>query len=171
MTELKSPGIDKVAATKPRRSGVGTGTTSLLMIFTVLCFATLAMLSLSTANSNRRIQERGFDRISSLAEAAGSSDLKLSELDAAIAAISSENEQDYFEKALAAGEKLGCQADRENNTLVFSVPVDENSDYVTLIHILPPGEPRRYFIQTQATMMTDEWTPEPRGQVWMPPSK
>ena len=49
------PAAKKVGA---RRSGVGTGTTSLLMIFTVLCFATLAMLSLSTAANGRRIAAR-----------------------------------------------------------------------------------------------------------------
>ncbi|NLW79616.1 MAG: hypothetical protein GXY32_09435 [Ruminococcaceae bacterium] len=84
-----------------RRSGVGTGTTSLLMIFTVLCFATLAMLSLSTASSSQRIQAEGLLNAKAVAAAKGEAAVQVAKLDTDLALL-----QEYYtleyEKEIAA---------------------------------------------------------------------
>lgn len=153
---------------KIRRSSVGTGTTSLLMIFTVLCFATLAMLSLSTASSNQRIQKRGFERTASVVAAQGIAAEKLAEIDARLqqAQWAASSEDAYYTTVFALAPDFNAQADSEAKTWVFTVPLDENSELVTVLEILPPGGAGRYTIRTQASRMSGEWTPESQGQLW-----
>ncbi|MDL2254507.1 hypothetical protein LJC49_10670 [Ruminococcaceae bacterium OttesenSCG-928-I18] len=134
------------------RSGVGTGTTSLLMIFTVLCFATLALLSLSTATANQRIQQRSLDGTAALATAEGEAAVKLAELDTALQRGAAEN--------TAAG--LGWQATESEGVYQYTVPIDENHELVTTVEI--QGD--RSSLLSQKSVYIGSWEPETEGQIW-----
>ena len=144
--------------TKPRkparraRSAVGTGTTSLLMIFTVHCFATLALLSLSTATSNQRIQQRSVDGINTLATAEGEAATKLAELDTAL-------------QSGGAGtnvQTLGWQKGEGENTYTYTVAIDSEHQLITTVEI----NNRNYTLLSQKSVYTGSWEPGTDGQIW-----
>ena len=122
------------------RLGMGVGTTSILMIFTVLAFATLSLLSLSTSASNMRIQQRGTDRTVALAAAEGTAAAKLAELDAALAGLSAGG-AGYEDAALSAAKDIGFTVDGETKTATYTVAIDEDNDLVTVVAFSGAGAP------------------------------
>ena len=151
-----------------RRSGVGTGTTSLLMIFTVLCFATLAMLSLSTAASNDRIQNRGLRGSKALSEARGAAAIEVASLDETLLQLQQEGTKDYKEEAFEAAEIRGWVADRDAGTVSIRLRVDEERVLTTRLLLLEPLAEARYEVQSQITELVNGWAPEEDGQLWQP---
>lgn len=149
-----------------RRPGVGVGTISLLVIFTLLCLATLGLLGVSTAASNQRVSRRSTEKIVWLADAEGQAASKLAEIDAALLALGQPGDEEYFAAAAEASRKLGCQADPETRIISFAVPVDKNSELVTEIVLLPPDDGLRYKMISQSTKVTAEWEPEEGGTLW-----
>ncbi len=158
-----------------RRSGVGTGTTSLLMIFTVLCFATLAMLSLSTAAANARIQGRGLESQRLLAAAKGAAAADVAGLDEVLYQLQREMpanggqaaEDAYYEQALAAAAARGWQTDAGPGAISMRSAISEDSVLVTTLQLLPPGG-ARYQVLAQVSQLVSGWAPEQNGQLWMP---
>ncbi len=169
--------------TRSSRSSVGTGTISLLMIFTVLCFATLALLSLTTAVSNQRIQKNNFDRTVALSAAEGETAVAIAALDAQLAGLDDVSWTDgntavvEFADEEAArlavvravqplAEEQGWQVDAEEGTLTWTQPIDEENQLVTVLAPQVQGAQARYELLSQKTVYTGEWTPEQPGQVW-----
>ena len=156
------------AKSRRARSGVGTGTTSLLMIFTVLCFATLAMLSLSTAASNDRIQERGLSGSKALAEARGAAAVEVASLDEMLLQLQQQDTGDaYFDEALALAATRGWETDAVNS-ITLRTAVNEESVLVTTLALLEPGQAARYELMSQTTELVNGWAPEQDGQLWQP---
>ena len=145
------------------RMGMGVGTTSILMIFTVLAFATLALLSLSTAASNMRIQQRGIDRTTALAAAEGEAAAKLAELDAVLSSIGAG--ASYQRDALVAAEGIGFTVDNDAKTAAYTAAVDENNDLVTVVAFDAPGTPG-YRLVSQISSYTGDWAPEAGAGFW-----
>ncbi len=158
---------------RSRRSGVGTGTTSLLVIFTVLCMATLALLSLSTAVSSRRINVRSFQGVQNLTSAEGAASKRLAEIDLLLFEMqqnyTGRNDKKYFEQAAAELESMGCTVDKETWQASFAYDMDENHKLITKFEILGPKAPQRYQLLEQMSYMTSEWEPEAGGQYWAGP--
>lgn len=145
-----------------RRSGrgsIGTGTISLLMIFTVLCFATLAMLSLSTAASDRRIQQRGFTKAVDLAAAEGAAAEAMAGLDEALVALDA-TDTDYTDEALRAAAGLGWEVDEAAGSCIWTVPLDGENELVTTVRIDPAGADTRFTLTSQVTKFTGSWEAE-----------
>ena len=145
------------------RMGMGVGTTSILMIFTVLAFATLALLSLSTSASNMRIQQRGTNRTVALAAAEGAAAAKLAELDAALSGIPAGGA--YEDAALAAAEGAGFTVDNAAKTATYISSIDDNDELVTVVAFPGAGTPG-YRLVSQVSRYTGEWTPEGGGGFW-----
>jgi type 1 fimbria pilin len=159
-----------------RRSTVGTGTTSLLMIFTVRCFATLAMLSLSTALADQRIQARGQHRAQSLAAAKGEAAAAVARFDAYLkeCGVGTKDSEAYFSAVARydAGSAEGVSVVMDNTdgvlTVFFANPVDDTSELVTVLRVNAPGAAGRYTLKEQYTRLTDGWEPEAGPGVWIP---
>lgn len=164
-----------------RSSSIGTGTISLLMIFTVLCFATLAMLSLSTAAANANIQQRGILRQTAISQAKGDTATEVAGLDAELLVLQQQhagNFQSFFDEALQVAEARGWVADAATNRIVFRLPVEVPAEdgeettvsfeLVTTLELLPPGSTSRYNVVGQTTELVDGWQAEDGGQLWMP---
>lgn len=158
-----------------RRSGVGAGTTSLLVIFTVLCMATLALLSVSTAVTNRKINQNSYARVRNILQAEGKVSEKLSELDALLLATQQEftgkSEKAYFNAAFSALESNGCTVQPESKQVEFVFAVDEGHVMVTRLEVLPQNSSMRYRILEQSTQITIEWEPEAGQTYWPGPQK
>lgn len=158
---------------KPRqkhRSGVGTGTTSLLMIFTVLCFATLAMLSLSTAASNARIQNRGLQGASALAAAKGAAATEVANLDEELFLLlnKSGGAEDYLDLAFGIAQNRGWIVDKANASILLRQTIDDGSLLETELLLLKPGLGARYQVLRQVSTLVNGWAPETGGQLWTP---
>ena len=138
------------------RSSMGTGTTSLLMIFTVLCFATLALLSLSTAYSNRNIQRRSIEQAAAQASAEGEAATKLAELDRALLGA---QEAEWPAIAKAQG-----WAENEEGGWELDTAMGEDHMLRTRV-TLTPGEDTRYRLEAQRSDYIGEWQPV-GGEVW-----
>jgi hypothetical protein len=154
-----------------RRSGVGTGTISLLMIFTVLCFATLAMLSLSTAAASQRIQQRGVQGSLSSAEARGAAAEKVAALDAALLEpwrLGGGAAEAYLEAATEIALGQGWDENEENGTLLLILPAGDTSELVTELRLLAPGDVGRYEVVRQNTRILGGWQPGEDGSLWLP---
>ncbi len=140
---------------KGARNGFGTGTTSLLMIFTVLCFATLALLTLSTAASNARIQQRSFAGTAALAKAEGAAAEALARLDEALL----QNPQNPEAVLLQQGwKKTGEEGRYQIATLI-----EAGHDLVTVIEVKATGN---WQMVAQRASYTGEWTPAAPGPIW-----
>lgn len=167
--------VKKAKSVSTRGGGVGTGTTSLLMIFTVLCFATLAMLSLSTAASNDRIQSRGLDGGKNLSTAKGESAMEVAQLDEqlldlklAYASQGKTDEKAYMQEAYELAKNRGWQYNEDNNTLVWTQNMDSRNELLTQIQILSPAEDQRYTVIWQVSQIIGGWEPEGDRQMWIP---
>ena len=166
-----SPALPPAHRQSVRRSGVGTGTTSLLMIFTVLCFATLAMLSLSTAASNERIQTRGIFGAQSAAAARGVAAEYTAALDEELLALRQStpaSEEVFFAKAEDLAENMGWSVSREDHTVTLQLPVNDTSILVTTLRICSLQEEMRYESMLQQTAPKDGWQADGGGNLWIP---
>lgn len=151
-----------------RRSGVGTGTTSLLMIFTVLCFVTLSMLSLTTALRNYSMQNRGMQTAGSVAVARGQAARRMARLDEELYALREEatDEDAYYAAALATAEGVGFVAGSEENHVVLLTQVDDKNELLTELLLEAPSQPYRYSLVRQETRLIGGWQPEMEGELW-----
>ncbi|MDL2219036.1 hypothetical protein LJC04_01680 [Ruminococcaceae bacterium OttesenSCG-928-O06] len=167
-TPQQQPLVSRQKPLVGRRSGVGTGTTSLLMIFTVLCFATLAMLSLSTAAASMRTQGRGIATAQSAAAARGIAAAQVAALDAELAELreDADDAEAYAANAGLLAAAHGWQP-AEDDALTFSLitPVSETTELLTVLRLQPLHEDGRYTVVQQITRLVDGWTPD-GGQLW-----
>lgn len=161
------------------RSGIGTGTISLLVIFTVLCFSTLALLSLTSAHSNQRIQQRSLLSAQNMAQAEGVAAKQLAYIDNILADLQAdyatqplpENgnlnpSQNYYEAVYERANGMGYGVNEAERTITFSVPIDKNTALITTLLILPPDAELRYEMQAQYASMIGDWEPADSGQLW-----
>lgn len=166
-----------------KRSGVGIGTTTLLVIFTLLCMATLALLSLSTALNDANIHGRNLQNMQALAVAEGESAATVAGLDAALCAVHTAQfghsgrpggsttqaaAQQYYQAAERELAALGCTVDAETHTARFTTAVGTHAELVTTITITPPGGVGRYTITGQVAHPVGEWQPGDSQPVWQP---
>lgn len=151
------------------RGSIGTGTISLLMIFTVLCFATLAMLSLSTSASDRRIQQRGFTRAVDLAAAEGGAAAAMADLDEALVALDASGAA-YQAEALRTAADLGWEVDEAGGSCIWTEPLDAENDLVTTVRIDAAGADSRFTLTGQVTKFTGTWEAETPDNLWTPGS-
>ena len=158
----------KKTAYQGRSLSIGTGTTSLLMIFTLLCFATLALLSLSTAVSNRRTQNRGQEAARLLAVAKGQAAQSVAELDEELVSLNENlaTGKDFQKEALRLAQELGWQAGEEENHILINHTVDANNTLLTEIKLSPQGATERYTLVRQISNLAQGWKPEGKDQLW-----
>lgn len=160
------------------RTGIGTGTISLLMIFTVLCFATLALLSLSTAASDRRIQQRSFERTAALAGAEGRAAESIAALDDALAGLQAEagaapgdvSGSAWMQRAMQTAAGLGWEINEAAASCVWTEPMDRENNLVTTVRLDPTGESARFALTGQTVEFIGTWEPETEGGLWQPPT-
>lgn len=160
-----------------RRTGIGTGTISLLVIFTVLCFSSLALLSLTAAASNGRIHQRSLIATQNMAQAEGQAAQQLARIDdmlyglqieyvASEASGESTADAAYYTAALLNAQEMGCTVDMQNHTVSFTVPIDKNNMLFTTLHLLPPSSQYRYELTEQYSSMGGNWEPDEEIQLW-----
>ncbi len=154
-------------AGRSARTGMGVGTTSILMIFTVLAFATLAMLSMSTVMSNATIQTRGTKGVIALAAAEGEAAEKAAALDEALAGIT-ETGDAYFAAAEAAATGLGFAAGPEERQVAYTADEGDSHEVVMVLELQEPGQDARFTVVQMVSQYTGTWQPETGAGLFVP---
>lgn len=83
---------------KNRQFGINVGSSSILLIFVILCLISFATLSMVTANADRKLSEKILDRTLAYYEACNQAEAALADTDRTLAAVyaSAESEEAYF---------------------------------------------------------------------------
>lgn len=139
---------------KKRPMAFNIGTSSILIVFVLLCLATFAALSLVSANANYRLSTALAERTTAYYEASNRAERKLSDIDARLSAMASEavSEADYFSR-------LREEFHTEASSLSWNETISENQAlHIELTLIYPsPQQPCCYTVDGWSIIDTGEW--------------
>ncbi len=135
---------------KSKKSGLsfssGIGSSSILVIFVILCLVSFATLSIVSANADYKLSKKVLDRTTAYYEAEGQAQAALAALDAELSALyeSSSSETAYFK---AAGEERA-----------FSFPLSDIQSMEVVVRIQYPQKTGDtfYSISSWQTVITGE---------------
>lgn len=148
----------------------GTGASSVLMIFVVLCLTTFGMLSWLSARADLRLSRKMEETTAAYYAADVRAEQLLQQVDSCLLVVRSDaagrDENAYMELAGAALSELECFADKADKAFAFSVPINDNQSIRMELEVLPFSAPLRYqvigrYVQTE--MPEDE---ESHINVW-----
>ncbi|MEG2204314.1 MAG: hypothetical protein RRY21_04040 [Oscillospiraceae bacterium] len=113
-----------------RREGIGAGSASLLVVFVLLCLTTFAVLSLASAQADRRLADRTARSMEAYYVADALATERLAALRHALQTVDSSLEPEpYWSRCAAVADGLfeGLTVAREENGLGlrYQVPIDE----------------------------------------------
>lgn len=109
-----------------RRSIISTGTTTIVLIFVLLCLLTFSVLSLVSARANLRLSQKSADRTSAYYEAENLANDILIRVNECLVKNQDQEEETFLKNVrseLAESEEITFTDDR---TLAWSVPLAEN---------------------------------------------
>ncbi len=154
--------------------GMGTGTTSLLMIFVLLCLVVFAVLSLVSANAGFKLADRLAQRTAAYYAASQKGQQRLEELDRQLAAL-----YESARKDAAAGEdasyRVACLSylssldgtlaeDPETGDLLFSFQEKITQEQHLAVALSIPAQPEAgqpfYQINAWQTKASQAWEPD-----------
>ncbi len=160
-----------------KTSGISIGTSSILVIFVLLCLITFATLSLATAGADYKLAVTATSTTTEYYNAETEAVRRLEQLDFVLrpcaAAALGEDEAAYVASAyntLAALPEQ-CTLDRgPGNTLFASYTVQINAakEIQVRLQITLSGNSPRYSILRWQTVNTAPWVPDENLPVWQP---
>ena len=160
--------------------GMGTGTTSLLMIFVLLCLVVFAVLSLVSANAGFKLADRLAQRTAAYYAASQKGQQRLEELDRQLAALYENAREDAAagEGAAAGGNasyRAACLSylssldgtlaeDPETGDLLFSYQEKITQEQHLAVALSIPAQPEAgqpfYQINAWQTKASQAWEPD-----------
>ena len=127
---------------KQDTSFVNIGSSSLLVIFLILCLATFAILSLSSAQSDHSFAERLAAHKTDYYEASSRAEVITGEVDRILEERAARGAADYPANVIAAldnteidGITLSCTLDRELPSITFQVPSGESQALQVILDV------------------------------------
>ena len=144
-----------------RRAGLGVGSPTLLVVFTLLVLTFVSLLSFSSARQNRDLQRQNALAAGRLEAGEEALCQALAQIDAALLALQGQAPSGgYLQQALALlAQDFGCETDEQANTVLLAVPVDIYREWVVKLEILSAEAPYRYTLLEKYVRMTDAWQP------------
>lgn len=148
---------------------MGTGATSLLMIFIVLCLTTLSILALTTARNDLKMSERAVELAQAYYQAADQAQNVLSELDAQLSLQRADAPEDEYFAALEGITLEGVDLDYNPAERRFSFSVDAGNDRYLWAEVecLAPGDGARYRVVKHEMRYSNEWEIEFNQELFM----
>lgn len=150
---------------KDTSSFVNIGSSSLLIVFLVLCLATFATLSLSSAKSDYSLSEKLAAHKSQYYEASSQAEVILNEIDAILEETARTAGSSYIDAAAKAldgkqieGSSLSCTLQGESLIISYTVPAEEEQtlDVELLVSDYTDSE-FYYHIQKWQINSNDTW--------------
>lgn len=156
---------------KKQTSFVNIGSSSLLVIFLILCLVTFATLSLSSAQSDYRFSKRLADRRTEYYTASNKAELILDQIDTVLSETYNSTPKTYFSSAADTLSKLTPEADGEEfslhtdfsskNPLVsYSIALNDKQSLSVELIILPVASSKNEFykINKWSVVSVGDWT-------------
>lgn len=147
---------------KPRGSLISTGTTSLVLIFVLLCLLTFSVLSLVSAQANLRLSRKSAQRTSDYYAAENAANDVLIRLCAAMDRASGAGEEAFYAAVSQAAADVEGLVFSDSRHLSYQVPLGEDqalSVALTLCYEpLPDG--RHYRVDSWQTVSRYDWEAE-----------
>lgn len=153
------------------RAGLSIGTSSVLVIFVLLCLVTFAVLSLVSARADSRLSEKNEAHVQEYYAAESTAYAQLSALDEALHTLYEQPEL-YGEalNALAGQSVAGWQLKTQNQALYAELAVPVNAAQQLNILLLLPQTPTAqgalYRIESWRLCTAGEWQPEDQLPVY-----
>jgi len=134
---------------------MGTGATSMLIIFVLLSLATLSILSLTTARLDLRLSERNATMTAAYYGAVNAAQDALMALDGQLA-----DRQANGGDLQAIADSLPNGQVQDDTHLAMRLDAGFGRYLDVVVEILPPGEGARYRVVKHAMGSPDDWTPD-----------
>ena len=135
---------------------IGTGITSILMIFVILCLTTFGILSYTSANADYSLTEKNADYVTDYCDAYSELSDELAVIDKAIYSVkvnSKESDAQYFDKILAKIEDtessdvdVKCVKGQDSIEVTLSEAMNDSQMLIMVIKINGADEESRYNI-------------------------
>lgn len=134
---------------KQSSSFINIGSSSLLIIFLILCLATFAILSLSSAKSDYTASQRLAQHKAEYYEASAKAETVLAEIDKALAEGMSSDEITMNMNGISS------EAD---GVISYEIPMSEKQALRVTLHLMDPAKCETYYeITTWQIISTDTW--------------
>lgn len=142
---------------------IGTGATSMLMIFIALCLTTLAILAITSARTDLSMTGRNEEMILGYYEAASEAQEILSRLDGEIAKVrgAATDENSYLEK-IASVKLDGVELTHpEERLIAFALNAGHGGVLQVAVEATPFGDAGRRYVMRRHVLIADgEWEPD-----------
>lgn len=145
-------------------ASLGVGSSSLLMIFIVLCLVVFAVLSLVSASADNRLSQKLAERTAAYYDACNTAEDILMEIDEQLAACAAEagDEASYLALCRDTLANMGTWTDGTPPVLNYLVAVSEVHNLSVSLEILYPTaeHAERYRITGWVSEFSDQWEAE-----------
>lgn len=158
---------------KQQSSFVNIGSSSLLVIFLILCLATFAILSLSSAQSDYSFSQRLAKHRTEYYEASSKAERIVGEIDRILAQTAAETDQTdhasaYIQAAETAlngaeidGIAVSCQTENEETIVSYQIPASGTQALQVALRVTDYREWDTYYeIKTWQIVNTRTWEPD-----------
>ena len=149
---------------------VNIGSSSLLVIFMVLCLVTFATLSLSSAQSDYKFSQRLADRRTDYYTASNQAEEVLHSVDTVLAGAYEDSRSTYLSAVqknlseltfedLDQSVALDLDFSKVNPSIAYTVPVNEKQALSVILELLPEDQTEDgfYYIRQWKVVSTQEW--------------
>lgn len=146
-------------------TGLGIGSSSILMIFILLCLTTFAVLSLTTASADKRLTDKASQAVLEYYAADVKAEERLMEIDDALLAAQIAPEVGYLdwcaENLTTIGSDLTVKHNQTSIDVSYRVPMSANQALEVALNVpkRAVGEPR-YRVTGWQAVSTDAWRAE-----------
>lgn len=149
---------------------VNIGSSSLLVVFLVLCLVTFSTLSLSSAKSNYNFSQRLADRRTDYYEASRKAELLLDSIDNVLTETYEASTLPYYSEAEKRLSELTLNEDvkdieletnfsAEIPSITYAIPINENQALSVVLELTPVGNTTEGFYQIKQwkALSTADW--------------
>lgn len=157
---------------------IGTGASSIMMVFVVLCLTTFGMLSMLTSRADLRLSRKNRDAIEAYYTADADAAACLRDIDScllqarAAAEISDARGEEVYRRqakqqlSSLSGRKLSVKEEENALTVEALIPSGDERTLQIRIRVLPYAQQQRYEVLSWQMLPPDTDTEEP-GNVWI----
>ncbi len=151
-----------------RGTGINVGSSSILMIFVLLCLATFSTLSLVSANADYKLTVKTAQSVSAYYAADARAEEFLASIDG-ILKKSAENKDTFAQRAAAGLSEIGGCAvtgSPEGLTVEYQVPVDDRRALRVLLEVPMDSTDGRYRVVSWQVIQTGQWEEDGTLNLW-----
>ncbi len=140
----------------------GIGTSSILMIFVVVCLTVFAVLSFSTARADQRLTEKALEETAAYYAADMRAEETLARVDGVLADLLASAPENYTDAAAAALSAEGVSASLDGGSLFGTAEfsIGEDRVYRLSFRVNPAGAASRYTVMARIVENTGVWEEE-----------